>query len=302
MQTHNLETLLAAAEPLIKLAIAEDIGPGDATSQSTLAADTILHGRIRAKSLGVIAGLPVAKEVFRQVDPRIRFTAQVADGQEVVPGELLAEVTGPGPSLLAAERLALNFLQRMSGVATLTQQYVGAVGTTKAVILDTRKTLPGYRVLDKYAVRMGGGINHRLSLFDMMMVKDNHVDGAGGITPAVGRARDQYPDLPIEVEVRDLEELAEALAVDPPLDRILLDNMSLEMMYEAVCMAAGRVPLEASGNVNLARLADIAATGVDMISGGALTHSAPALDMSMKVGRPELSVSPQTPEQRIREA
>ncbi len=149
---------------------------------------------------------------------------------------------------------------------------------------------------------MGGGINHRLSLFDMMMVKDNHVDGAGGITPAVGRARDQYPDLPIEVEVRDLEELAEALAVDPPLDRILLDNMSLEMMYEAVGMAAGRVPLEASGNVNLARLADIAATGVDMISGGALTHSAPALDMSMKVGRPELSVSPQTPEQRIREA
>ena len=277
------ETLLTAAAPLIELAIAEDIGPGDATSSATLDESVTLHGSITAKARGVIAGLPVAEAVFHRIDPAITFTAHVADGQEVVPGEVVAEVSGPGPSLLAAERIALNFLQRMSGIATITRGFAAAVSTTNATILDTRKTLPGYRVLDKYAVRMGGGMNHRMSLFDMLMVKDNHIDGAGGIKPAVKRAREQHPDLPIEVEVRDLDELREALAIEPPLDRILLDNMDLDTMREAVALAAGRVPLEASGNVTRARVKDIADTGVDFISVGALTHSVKALDLSLEI-------------------
>jgi quinolinate synthase len=239
----------------------------------------------------VIAGLPVARAVFRRVDPAIQFVAHVADGQEVVPGELVAEVGGPARGLLAAERTALNFLQRMSGIATLTRRFVDAVACTAAIILDTRKTAPGYRVLDKYAVRMGGGMNHRLALYDMILIKDNHVDAAGGIVPAVERARGAYPKLPVEVEVRDLDELRQALAIAPPLDRVLLDNMSLEQMRQAVALAAGaqeagRVPLEASGGVTLERAAEIAATGVDFLSVGALTHSAKALDLSMKVARP----------------
>ncbi|HOU15769.1 MAG TPA: quinolinate synthase NadA [Anaerolineae bacterium] len=301
MDDKTLQTLLDAAAPLIELAVAEDIGPGDATSTSTLDPRVPLHGRITAKERGVIAGLPVVEAVFRRVDPAIVFTPRVADGQEVVPGEVVADVVGPGPSLLAAERIALNFLQRMSGIATVTRSFVAAVSTTNATILDTRKTLPGYRMLDKYAVRMGGGMNHRMSLFDMLMVKDNHVDGAGGLLLAVERARAQHPDLPIEVEVRDLDELRQALAIEPPLDRILLDNMDLDTMREAVAIAAGRVPLEASGNVTRARLKDIAETGVDFISAGALTHSVKALDLSMKI-QPVDQAAKTDPATRVREA
>lgn len=282
----TVEHLLTAAVPLIELALAEDIGPGDATSQSTLDASAPLHGRIVAKAPGVIAGLPVAEAVFHAVDPALVFTAHVCDGQEVVTGELVAEVNGPGPSLLAAERTALNFLQRMSGIATATRDFVDAVATTRAIILDTRKTLPGYRILDKYAVSMGGAQNHRMALFDMLMVKDNHTDGAGGITAAVVRARTVHPTLPIEVEVRTLAELQEALAIIPPLDRIMLDNMDLETMRQAVSLTAGRVPLEASGNVTLKTVAAIAGTGVDFISTGAITHSVIALDLSMKIAKP----------------
>lgn len=281
----SLEVLLAAAEPLIKLAIEEDIGPGDATSLSTLPDDAELIGRIVAKAPGVIAGLPVVQAVFCTVDPELTFTAHVEDGQDVTSGELVAEVRGRGQSLLAAERTALNFLQRMSGIATQTRQMVDAVATTQAVILDTRKTVPGYRVLDKYAVRMGGGTNHRMSLYDMLLVKDNHIDGAGGLTEAVQRARVRYPELPIEVEVRSLSELRQALAFEPPLDRILLDNMTLAQMREAVDLTAGRVPLEASGNVALDRVAEIAATGVNYVSAGSLTHSVTALDLSMKISQ-----------------
>ena len=287
MDHEELSVLLRAAAPLIELAVAEDIGPGDATSISTLPADSVLHGRIVAKASGVIAGLPVAEAVFRRVDPAIQFVAHVADGQEVVPGELVADVTGPGRGLLAAERTALNFLQRLSGIATLTRSFVDAVATTPAAILDTRKTQPGYRILDKYAVRMGGGLNHRQALYDMILIKDNHVDGAGGILPAVLRAREAYPALPVEVEVRNLEELRQVLAIEPPVDRAMLDNMTLDQMRQAVAMSAGRVPLEASGNVTLERAAAIAATGVDYISTGSLTHSAPAFDLSMKVALPE---------------
>jgi quinolinate synthase len=287
----NNEALLRAAEPLIELAVAEDIGPGDATSLATLPADGQAYGRLVAKAAGVVAGLPVAEAVFRRVEPAVRFTTHVSDGQEVAPGELIAEVSGPVRGLLAAERTALNFLQRLSGIATLTRRYVDAVACSSATILDTRKTAPGFRALDKYAVRLGGGTNHRLSLYDMILIKDNHVDAVGGIRPAVERARAAYPSLPIEVEVRTLDELQTTLNITPPVDRIMLDNMSLDEMRQAVATAAGRVPLEASGGVSLERVTEIALTGVDCISVGALTHSAPALDISMDLVRPEPSVA-----------
>ena len=292
MVRQEVESLLRAALPLIDLAIAEDIGPGDATSEAILAADVVLKGQIVAKSAGVVAGLPVAEAVFRRVHPDVEFTACVDDGQEVVPGELVAEVSGPGRSLLAAERTALNFLQRLSGIATLTRCFVDAVACTPAAILDTRKTLPGYRVLDKYAVRMGGGLNHRMSLYDMILIKDNHIAAAGGIIPAVARARSGCPDLPIEVEVRNLDELGQALSISPPVERIMLDNMGLEEIRQAVSIAAGRVPLEVSGNVTLEGVGEVAATGVDYISVGALTHSVKALDLSMEVSRAEVAVAP----------
>lgn len=300
MKTNLKESLMAAASKLIDLAISEDIGPGDATSLSTLDPKLELSGYLVAKADGVIAGLPIAEAVFHRVDPTILFTAHVADGQEVVAGELVATVEGPGRSLLAAERTALNFLQRLSGIATLTRNYVDQVACTNAAILDTRKTIPGYRELDKYAVRMGGGVNHRMSLFDMIMIKDNHVDGAGGIGPAVEKARSAYPNLPIEVEVRDLDELAQALQCRPLLDRILLDNMDLETLRQAVEITQKRVPLEASGGVRLETVAAIAGTGVDYISSGEITHSVEALDLSMKVRRPESQTPPDELAARIR--
>lgn len=283
----EVERLLEAARPLIEMAVSEDIGPGDATSQATLPADARLWGRIMAKAPGVIAGLPVVEAVFRRVDPALRFTAWVRDGQEVVSGETVAEIRGPAWGMLAAERTALNFLQRMSGIATLTRRFVDAVACTRAAILDTRKTVPGFRILDKYAVRMGGGQNHRLSLYDMILIKDNHVAAAGGIVPAVERVRASHPALPIEVEVRTLDELEQVLGIAPAVDRIMLDNMSLEQMRRAATQTAGRVPLEASGMVTLERAAEIAATGVDYLSVGALTHSVRALDLSLEVTRPE---------------
>jgi len=281
--------ILTAARPLIELAVAEDIGPGDATSEAVLPMGLDLHGRIVAKQSGVIAGLPAAEAMFARVDPTLRFTPHVRDGDAVTPGDVVAEVVGPGRGMLAAERIALNFLQHLSGVATLTRAFVDAVAGTGATILDTRKTHPGYRVLEKYAVRMGGGQNHRLSLHDMLLVKDNHIAAAGSLAAAVERARAAHPDLPIEVEVKDLDELREALALHVAgclPDRIMLDNMDLDRMRAAVRLAAGRVGLEASGGVSLERVAVIAATGVDYISVGALTHSAPALDLSMRVSGP----------------
>jgi len=279
-----VKDVLAAARPLIELAIAEDIGPGDATSEAVLPTTLVLCGRIIAKRAGVIAGLPVAEAVFRRVDPDLRLSSHVRDGDSVTPGDIVAEVNGPGQGMLAAERLALNFLQHLSGIATLTQAFVHAVDGTKATVLDTRKTHPGYRVLEKYAVRMGGGHNHRMSLHDMLLVKDNHIEAAGSITTAVEQARSFHPDLPIEVEVKNLDELREAVRLN--VDRIMLDNMDLDQMQEAVRLTGGRVGLEASGGVDLERVAAIAATGVDYISIGALTHSAPALDLSMLVSKP----------------
>jgi nicotinate-nucleotide pyrophosphorylase (carboxylating) len=278
--------LLALAEDLNEAADPDLLGSnpaqGDITSQATLPSSSWLEGRITAKAEGVIAGLPVAQAVFQLVDAGITFQPHVADGQHVFPGTLLVEVNGPGRSLLAGERPALNFLGRMSGIATLTHKFVQAVAGTKAVILDTRKTAPGLRHLDKYAVLMGGGQNHRAGLYDMVLIKDNHIDGADGIRPAVEGVRQRYGNrYLVEVEVKDLDELRTALTL--PVDRIMLDNMDLETMRQAVELAAGRIPLEASGNVTLATVRSIAETGVDFISSGALTHSAPVLDISMRL-------------------
>lgn len=275
-----------AAQNLVRLALQEDMSDrGDVTSQATIPQGTQINGRITAKSEGVIAGLPLVEMVYQQVDPSVHVQPLVAEGDPVRKGTLVCEVVGAGQCILTGERVALNCLQHLSGIATLTAQFVQAVQGTKAVILDTRKTMPGWRSLEKYAVRMGGGQNHRIGLYDMVMIKDNHIDAAGGITAAVQAVRSYLHGelLPIEVEVKNLEELLEALPLK--LDRILLDNMTTEQMREAVVVTAGRVPLEASGNMSLERVAAVAATGVDFISVGALTHSAPALDLSMRITR-----------------
>ncbi len=263
-------------------AVASDPAAGDVTSTAPLEAAAVLRGRIVAKQDGVVAGLPVAAAVFRLVDDDLTLEPDVEDGAAVAAGDALAAVAGPGRALLAVERTALNLLGRLSGIATRTRRFVDAVAGTGATILDTRKTLPGARRLDKYAVARGGGGNHRLGLFDRVLVKDNHIDGAGGIAAAVERVRARFGDrYPIEVEVKTLDELDEALALAP--DWILLDNMDLATMRRAVERAAGRVPLEASGNVTLDTVRAVAETGVDAISVGALTHSAPAFDVSLRV-------------------
>nr|WP_267962555.1 carboxylating nicotinate-nucleotide diphosphorylase [Thermus hydrothermalis] len=265
--------------------LAEDLGQGDLTS--ALVVEERLWGEavIVSKAEGVIAGLPVAGRVFHLADPGVRFTAKVAEGSPVVPGAEVARLEGPLRGILAGERLALNLLQRLSGIATLTRAYVEALRGTKAQVLDTRKTTPGLRDLEKYAVRVGGGRNHRFGLFDGILLKENHIRAAGGVREAVRRAKEGAPHyLKVEVEVTSLEELEEALAAGA--DLILLDNFSPEAIREAVRRVAGRVPLEASGNMTLERARMAAEAGVDYVSVGALTHSAKALDLSLLVVRP----------------
>lgn len=266
---------------IVQNALAEDIGAGDVTSVPIIPVTTHLSGVFLVKASGVIAGLAVAGEVFRQVDPAIRYTPLMEEGAPIQPGDVVARVEGDGPGLLIAERTALNFMQRMSGIASLTRQYVEAVQGTRARILDTRKTVPGLRTLDKLAVKLGGGCNHRIGLYDMVLIKDNHIEAAGGITAAVERARAARQDLPIEVEVTSLEQLDEALGLH--VQRIMLDNMSPAIMRQAVQRTAGRAELEASGGITLATIAEVAATGVDLISVGALTHSVKALDISLEI-------------------
>lgn len=267
---------------IIQRALAEDIGAGDVTTLCTIPAEASQFGQFVAKDSGVVAGLEVARLTFALLDERVQFTAHVADGDRVENKTILVTVSGPTRALLTAERTALNFLQRMSGIATATRRYLAAVARTKAVILDTRKTAPGLRLLDKWAVQLGGGQNHRLGLYDRVLIKDNHIAAVGGLTETVKRVRQQdAAKRPIEVEVKNLAELTEALSLSP--DRILLDNMSLIEMAEAVRLTAGQVPLEASGGVNLDTVAAIAATGVDYISVGALTHSVKALDISLEL-------------------
>ena len=264
----------------IARALEEDIGSGDVTTNSIVPAGASLRGRIIAKQDGIVAGLEVATDVFRALNAEITFDAKVEDGARVKRGLVLAELNGDARALLTGERTALNFLGRMSGIATLTRQFVDAVAGTNAVILDTRKTAPGLRMLDKFAVRLGGGQNHRTGLFDMVLIKDNHIDFAGSITAAVERVRASGTRLPIEVETRTLENVREALKLG--VERILLDNMSPETMLAAVKMANGDAKLEASGNVTLENVLEVAQTGVDYISVGALTHSPRVFDMSLE--------------------
>jgi nicotinate-nucleotide pyrophosphorylase (carboxylating) len=264
----------------IRRALEEDVGAGDVTTDSIVPADATMRGRIIAKQNGTVAGLDVAEACFQLVDSRIALDIRAGEGESVRSRELLAEVSGPARGLLTAERTALNFLGRMSGIATLTRQFVDAVAGTKAVILDTRKTAPGLRAADKLAVLRGGGQNHRIGLYDMILIKDNHIDFAGGIGEAVRRARAAGSGLQIEVEARNLEDVKAALSLG--VERILLDNMSNEMMKEAVSMTDGRAKLEASGNVTLETVRSIVETGVDYISSGALTHSAKVFDVSLE--------------------
>ncbi len=272
----------AEIDRIILAALAEDIGYGDVTTDNTIAADSVLRGEFLAKAGGVVAGVAVARRTFELLGGRVEWQVLIDDGQGVAPREIIARVVGPGRVLLTGERVALNFMQRMSGIATATRHYVDAVRGTRAAILDTRKTVPGLRLFDKWAVRLGGGQNHRIGLYDMALIKDNHIAAVGSITEAVRRVcSGDARGVPIEVEVTTLGQLAEALAL--PIDRILLDNMSTETMAEAVRMAAGRIPLEASGGVNLQTVAAIAQTGVDFISVGALTHSVIAMDVSLEL-------------------
>lgn len=264
----------------IRRALAEDIGPGDATTDSMVPVHVRMRGRIIAKQDGIIAGLDVAQAVYQMVDADVDFRTQVDEGARIANRQVLALVSGRTRSLLTAERTALNFLGRMSGIATLTRQFVDAVAGTKAIILDTRKTAPGLRMADKLAVKRGGGENHRIGLYDMILIKDNHIDYAGSITEAVRRARSAHTDLNLEVEARSLDDVREALAIQ--VERILLDNMTPEMMADAVRLTAGRAKLEASGNVTLSTVHRIAETGVDFISAGALTHSSRVFDVSFE--------------------
>ena len=268
-------------EPLVRAALAEDIGPGDITTTLCIPADATATATLLAKSPGVIAGLDVAALAFRLLDPDARWQPRVTDGTQIGnKPTALAEVSGNARALLTAERVALNFLQRMSGVATITNRYVQRVAGTPARIADTRKTTPGLRMLEKYAVRVGGGFNHRIGLYDAVLIKDNHIRAAGSIGRAVSLARAQAPHtVKIEVEATSLAQVEQALTAGA--DIILLDNMDLATMRQAVQTVDGRAITEASGGLTEERLAQVAATGVQILSVGALTHSAPAMDISL---------------------
>ncbi|HQZ30580.1 MAG TPA: carboxylating nicotinate-nucleotide diphosphorylase [Arenimonas sp.] len=263
-------------------ALAEDLGPGDATAQ--LLPDVPAEAWVVAKEAGTIAGRPWFDACFRALDPDVEIHWRVAEGQAVAAGTVLVTLAGRTRALVSAERPALNFLQTLSATATCTARYVAAVAGTRTRILDTRKTLPGLRVAQKYAVRAGGGVNHRMGLYDAVMLKENHIHAAGSIAAAAAAARALHPDLPLIIEVEDLHELDQALATD--CDRILVDDFSPEALREAVRRAAGRTPLEVSGGITLDRLADIAACGVDYVSVGALTKHVQALDLSLRLGPP----------------
>jgi nicotinate-nucleotide pyrophosphorylase (carboxylating) len=260
----------------------EDVGDSDITTTAVIPEDSQFKGSIFSKESGIIAGLELLKMFFRNFYPDVVLKFHAKDGEQISKGQRIVDIQGPGRILLSTERLILNILQRMSGIATQTSEFVERVRGSKAIILDTRKTAPGLRILDKQAVRLGGGTNHRLGLFDSYLIKENHIEAAGGISEAVRRVRKHnFKNLMVEVEVRSLEELKEALGLK--VDRILLDNMPFEMMKTAVDLTAGKVPLEASGNVTLANVRQVAETGVDFISVGSLTHSVRALDLSFIV-------------------
>ncbi len=276
------EKVLKSAEVLFDLAYAEDIGSGDITTNNLIPPGTNKTAQLVAKESGVVAGLPVAEMVFRKFDPNLKWDVKMPDGSLVEPGDVLVEFNANYRALLTGERKALNFLQRLSGIATYANKCMKEVEGHKVEILDTRKTLPGYRHLDKYAVRMGGASNHRFGLYDMVMIKDNHIQIAGGIKQAVDAIRKEIPkSIKIEVETTTIGQVQEALDAD--VDIIMLDNMSSKLMIECVELINKRAKIEASGNMTIKRIRKVAATGVNYISIGALTHSVKALDISQRI-------------------
>ena len=271
-------------DELLDLAFAEDIGDGDHTTLSTIPADEMGRQRLVVKEEGILAGVEVAAKVFEKLDPSLKMTVMIGDGAHVCPGDIAFMVEGPVRSLLIAERTMLNIMQRMSGIATTTARYQKQLDGLHTKVLDTRKTTPGMRMLEKEAVKIGGGVNHRIGLFDMILIKDNHVDFAGGIIPAVERARaycrEKGLDLKVEVETRNSAEIDEALKAGA--DRIMLDNFTVEATREAVKQIASRAEIESSGGITIENLRQYSECGVDFVSVGALTHSVKGLDMSFK--------------------
>lgn len=272
----------SVVESDVRRALEEDIGSGDVSAD--LLPDVPATAFVVCRQDAVVAGRPWFEGVFRRLDPQVDIRWRCVEGEAVGAGSVLCTLGGRARALLSGERSALNFLQTLSSTATATAAYVAAVAGTRARVLDTRKTLPGLRLAQKYAVRAGGGDNHRIGLFDAVMLKENHIHAAGSITAAMAAARARHPGVPVIVEVEDFQELREALACRP--ERILLDEFTLPMMREAVALVAGAVPLEASGSVDLDRIAAVAATGVDCISVGALTKHISAVDLSMRLGQP----------------
>ena len=271
-----------AASDLITMALAEDIGSGDITTELLIDPQQAGRAVILARQDLICCGLNVVEQVYARINADVSMHRRTGEGERVSSGSIMAELQGPFHALLTGERVALNFLQRLSGIATITRTFVDAISHTRATLLDTRKTTPGWRVLEKTAVRCGGGANHRMGLFDAILIKENHIAACGGIKPALEKTRaGGRAHMKIEIEVRSLDECKQALDCGP--DMILLDNMSCDDMRSAVSLNAGRVLLEASGNVSSTTIAEIAATGVDYISVGALTHSAPAADVSMLI-------------------
>jgi len=267
-------------EKIINLALEEDIGNGDITTENLIDPEEESDGYILAKEGGVISGLPLVNIIFQKLGSNFKFNALVSDGNFVDKGGKIVEFTGSKQAILSAERTALNFLQRMSGISTATSKFVEQLKGTNTKLLDTRKTLPGFRLLDKYAVKMGGGTNHRIGLFDMVMIKDNHIKASGSITKAVSKIRPEIDtNIKIEVETSSLEEVNEAIEAD--CDIIMLDNMDIPIIREALNLIDKRIPTEISGNVNLSNIRKYAETGVDYISVGAITHSIKALDLSL---------------------
>jgi nicotinate-nucleotide pyrophosphorylase (carboxylating) len=264
----------------VRRALAEDIGAGDVTTQATVRPDQRARGIFLAKSACVLAGVDVALETFRQLEPGVQASFRKADGDRVTAGESFGEVTGLARTLLVGERTALNFLQRLSGIATLARRFVDAAAG-RITVLDTRKTTPTLRALEKYAVAVGGATNHRVGLFDAVLIKDNHISLAGGVSRAVALVRQARPDLPIEVEAQTLEEVD--AAVNAKADTVLVDNMSIDEIREAVRRVHGRAKIEISGGVTLERIPALATTGADFVSAGALTHSAAAADISFEI-------------------
>ncbi|MBK7105605.1 MAG: carboxylating nicotinate-nucleotide diphosphorylase [Ignavibacteriae bacterium] len=278
----NEKEYLQNLEALINLAISEDIKTGDITTEAIIPISDNAEGFLKSKNDGIVCGLQVAELVFKKFDINLNWKSNFNDGEKIINGSILANFSGKYNSLLSAERIALNFIQRMSAISTKTFQFVNELKGTKTKLLDTRKTIPGYRLLDKYAVKIGGGTNHRFGLYDLVMIKDNHIEVAGSITNAVNQVRNTYQNkFKIEVETKNLNEVQEALNLN--VDIIMLDNMSIDEMKTSIKLINGKALTEASGNVTLEKLKSIAETGVDFISVGELTHSVKAFDIGMYI-------------------